>query len=78
MTAKEYVKKSRKEQRRKFGEVGLKTDCQNYFMENGKDGCMVCRYDHNRGRHNNNSGCLPCEFGVCYFYSNNEEEKNND
>ena len=70
MTAKEYAKHSREELRQKFGDIGLKTDCENYSMRNGKDWCVVCNHDKERR-------CLPCVFGVCYFYSN-KGEKNND
>ena len=64
----EYVKQSREELRKKFGEVRIKTDCQNYIAETGKDGCVVCNYDHHRG-------CLHCALDVCYFYKQKEESK---
>ena len=68
MTANEYVKQSRAKLRKEFGKVGLKTDCEYYSMEKRKNHCRVCKCDHDRG-------CLPCELGVCYFYSNKVEEK---
>ena len=66
MTAKEYVKHSREELRLKFGDVGLKKDCENYDVERGR--CNVCSI--HRDRH-----LFPCMLGVCYFYSNKGEEK---
>ena len=68
MTNSEYVNTRREKQRKKFGTVGLKTDCENYSRETGVSFCKVCQYDKHMG-------CLPCVLGVCYFYSNNEEEK---
>ena len=66
MTAEEYVKKSREELRRKFGYVGVKKNCENYDVERGR--CNVCSIHRERN-------LLPCMLGVCYFYSNKEEEK---
>ena len=67
MTAEKYVQNIRKQQRQKFGDVGVKKDCEHYVMENRKDWCIVCTHDRDRG-------CLPCECGVCYFYKQKEEK----
>lgn len=67
MTYKEYAKNSREELRQKFGDVGLKKDCEYFNDERGKSWCMVCKRDHDRK-------ILPCELGVCYFYSDRKEE----
>jgi hypothetical protein len=68
MTNEKYVKSIREKQRRKFGNVELKKDCEYYNPERGGKWCMVCRLDHNLNS-------LPCEEGVCYFYSKKEEKR---
>lgn len=68
MSIEEYVKTSREEMRKKFGAVGLKTDCK-HLCENectGKMECAVCVPDW---KHANRQ---QCQCGVCYFYSPKE------
>ena len=60
MTIDEYVRESREEIRRQFGEIGVKDDCVNYMPEKG---CLTCGH-HETGRRS----LLQCELDVCYFY----------
>lgn len=63
MSIEEYVKQSRAEHKQKFGNIGLKKDCEHYGMKGGYNSCKACSYVRDRGT------LLPCECGVCYFYS---------
>ena len=62
MSIEKYIKQSREELRRKFGEVGVKKDCKHYKEDLLKQSdCHICLKTKDTNR-------MQCEIGVCYFY----------
>lgn len=71
MSIEEYVKTSREEQRRRFGENGLKKDCVHHTTKHGKNKCNACMNVHGYSY-------LQCERNVCYFYDSKRKDETND
>ena len=76
MTAEKWVKQSRKEKRRQFGEVGLHCDCVHYEERNGEPFCNVCGNATDAKKHPLDK--LQCEMSVCFFYEPKRKENNDD
>ena len=69
---KEYVERSREEQRQLFGEIGLKEDCVHFHVTATKRKCChLCTEVYRQG------GRLLCQHEVCYFYKPNQGGKDN-
>ena len=71
MTIEKKIKSIRAEQRQRFGNVGLKPECENFYYLAGKSTCRTCipvytTYGKRLG--------LQCEHGVCYFYKSKENK----